>query len=117
MSQEDSADLDSLDVPGPGSSSSSMVVPIPNVDGVVEESVTDTDGNLVLTPEQALSALTEERKKDLEYIAQLEATNSSLKANVNQLETQIATGMTGITRFFDGYFFFIIILPTILESS
>ena len=64
---------------------------LPNAE-VVEEVVTVKDGDIVLTPEQALNALTEEQKRNLAYIAQLETANSSLKNTVNQLENQLATG-------------------------
>ena len=64
---------------------------LPNAE-VVEEVVTVKDGDIVLTPEQALNALTEEQKRNLDYIDQLETSNSSLKNTVNQLENQLATG-------------------------
>ena len=47
---------------------------------------------VTMTPEQAVTALTIEQKKHLNYIAHLEADNAALKTTVNQLENQIATG-------------------------
>ena len=68
----------------------------PNAE-VAEKVVTVKDGDIVLTPEQALNALTEEQKRNLYYIAQLEAANSSLKNTNNHLENQLATGEDSVS--------------------
>ena len=48
---------------------------------------------VILTAEQALENLSQEHERVLGYVADLEASNSSLKNKVNQLENQVATGI------------------------
>ena len=104
LTQEDSDILPKDDL----SSSTTRVVQPPPLGGGETEEVIDypAGGDIVLSPEQALVALTEEQRRNLEYIAQLEASNSSLKATVNQLENQLATGRVMSQGVYQGSFFF-----------